>query len=178
VNRSDKSAEKFLDLFNTYSSPLYYYVLKLTENESNAQDIVQECFVRVWENIEKIDTSAPVLPLLITYIKNLLRDEYRKNRNYRHLLAAAGEEMKDAVSLPAAEETMALKEREKQLDFFLGLLSEKRRRIFSMVRLQGHSHKEVAASMNISIADVKKQVRLSLQHLRKMMTMILHMLFF
>ena len=178
MNRSERSEEKFLSIFSEYSSPLFYYVLKLTENENNAQDIVQECFIRVWENIEKIDTSSPVLPLLITYIKNLLRDEYRKNRNYQHLLAETGEAMKDAVSLPAAEDSMALKDREKQLDLFLSRLSEKRRLIFSMVRLQGYSHKEVAASMNISVADVKKQIRLSLQHLKKMISVVIYMLFF
>lgn len=47
-----------------------------------------------------------------------------------------------------------------------------------MVRLQGYSHKEVAASMNISVADVKKQIRLSLQHLKKMISVVIYMLFF
>ncbi|MBN9381451.1 MAG: sigma-70 family RNA polymerase sigma factor [Chitinophagaceae bacterium] len=169
--------EKFLEIFSAYSSPLFYYVLKLTENEDTAKDIVQECFIRVWENIEKIDTASPVLPLLITYIKNLLRDEYRKNKNYKHLLAQVGEEMKDTASRPAAEDLLALKDREKQLDISLKQLSEKRKHIFSMVRLQGLSHKEVAASMNVSVADVKKQMRLSLQHLRKVMNMLFFTMF-
>lgn len=169
--------EKFLEIFSAYSSPLFYYVLKLTENEDTAKDIVQECFIRVWENIEKIDTASPVLPLLITYIKNLLRDEYRKNKNYKHLLAQVGEEMKNISSRPTAEDSLVLKDREKQLDISLKQLSEKRKHIFSMVRLEGLSHKEVAASMNVSVADVKKQMRLSLQHLRKVMNMLICMMF-
>jgi RNA polymerase sigma-70 factor (family 1) len=169
--------EKFLKIFSEYSSPLFYYVLKLTENEQNAKDIVQECFIRVWENIEKIDTTSPVLPLLVTYIKNLLRDEYRKNRNYKHLLVEVGEGMKDAAARPAAEDALALKDREKQLDVSLKQLSEKRKDIFSMVRLQGLTHKEVARTMNLSVADVKKQMRLSLQHLRKVMNTLIYMIF-
>jgi len=169
--------EKFLAIFSEYSSSLFYYVLKLTENEDTAKDIVQECFIRVWENIEKIDTASPILPLLITYIKNLLRDEYRKNKNYKHLLVQVGEEMKDISSRPTAEDSLALKDREKQLNTSLQQLSEKRKHIFSMVRLQGLSHKEVAASMNVSVADVKKQMRLSLQHLKKVMNVLMFMIF-
>jgi len=169
--------EKFLAIFSEYSSSLFYYVLKLTENEDTAKDIVQECFIRVWENIEKIDTASPILPLLITYIKNLLRDEYRKNKKYKHLLVQVGEEMKDISSRPTAEDSLALKDREKQLNTSLQQLSEKRKHIFSMVRLQGLSHKEVAASMNVSVADVKKQMRLSLQHLKKVMNVLMFMIF-
>ena len=161
--------EKFLEIFSEYSSPLFYYVLRLTENEENAKDIVQECFIRVWDNIEKIDTQSNVLPLLVTYIKNLLRDEYRKNKNYQHLLVDVGQEMRDVSSRPTAEDSLALQERQRQLEFSLSQLSEKRKDIFRMVRLQGLSHKEVAASMNLSVADVKKQMRLSLQYLRKVM---------
>ena len=169
MTRSEKSEEKFLNIFTAYSNPLFYYVLKLTENEESAKDIVQECFVRVWENIEKIDTEDNVLPLLVTYIKNLMRDEFRKNKNYKHLLSEIGEQAKDALTPPDAEHSLALKDRQRQLEYSLSLLSEKRKNIFRMVRLEGLSYKEVSESLDISIPDIKKQMRLSLQFLRKVM---------
>lgn len=167
----EKLRDKFLTIFSQYSTPLFYYVLKLTENEENAKDIVQECFLRVWENIDTIDTESDILPLLITYIKNLMRDEFRKNKNYKHLLVDIREEMKDAVSLPAAEHSLALKERQRQLEYSLSQLSEKKQHIFRMIRMDGLSYKTVAESLDLSIPDIKKQMRLSLQFLRKVMNM-------
>ena len=169
MTRSETLDEKFLSIFSAYSNPLFYYVLKLTENEESAKDIVQECFVRVWENIEKIDTEEKVLPLLITYIKNLMRDEFRKNKNYKHLLAEIGERNKDVPALPDAEHSLALQDRQRQLDHSLSMLSEKGKNVFRMVRLEGLSYKEVAESLGLSIPDIKKQMRLSLQFLRKVM---------
>lgn len=171
VTRSEKLDEKFLRIFSAYSDPLFYYVLKLTENEESAKDIIQECFVRVWENIERIDTEEEILPLLITYIKNLLRDEFRKNKNYKHLLGVISESTKGALAPPDAEHSLALQDRQKQLDYSLSQLSEKRKSIFRMVRLEGLSYKEVAESLDLSIPDIKKQMRLSLQFLRKVMNM-------
>lgn len=169
--------DKFIKIFSEYSDPLFYYVLKLTGSEENAKDIVQECFTRVWENIEKIDMQAAILPLLVTYIKNLLRDEYRKNKNYKHLLSEIGEDLKDASLRPAAEDSLALKERQKRLDTSLSELPEKCKNIFRMVRLEGLSYKEVAETLHVSVADIKKQMRLSLHHLRKAMNIFVCMLF-
>jgi RNA polymerase sigma factor (sigma-70 family) len=169
ITNAEKLRDEFLAIFSEYSTPLFYYVLKLTENEDTAKDVVQECFVRVWENIEKIDKSAPVLPLLITYIKNLMRDEFRKNKNYRHLLAEISESAKGAMAPPDAEFSLALRDRQQQLDHSLNLLSEKRKNIFRLIKIEGLSYKEVAETLDLSIPDIKKQMRLSLQFLRKVM---------
>ena len=161
--------DKFLAIFSQYSQPLFYYVLKLTENEENAKDIIQECFLRVWENIDTIDVDSDLLPLLITYIKNLMRDAFRKNNNYKHLLLEMRQEMTGAIALPIAEHMLELKDRQQQLEYSLSLLSEKRRNIFRMVRIDGLSYKKVAESLDLSIPDIKKQMRLSIQFLRKVM---------
>lgn len=177
VKRPETTEEQFLEIFYKYSDPLFQYVLRLTGNEETAKDIVQECFTRVWENIEKIDWRPDLLPLLVTYIKNLLRDEYRKKKHYKNLLGEMGHALKDASARPVAEESLALQERQKKLADSLGELSEKRRQIFSLVKLQGLSYKEVSENLDVSIADIKKQIRLSLQHLRKVMNTLLYSFF-
>lgn len=176
MKRPETKEDKFLGIFYKYSDPLFRYVCKLTGNEETAKDIVQECFTRVWENIEQIDTTPDILPLLITYIKNLLRDEYRKNKNYKHLLGEIGQDMKDVSTKPAAEDVLSLKERQKKLELSLNQMSEKRRNIFSMVKLEGMSYKEVSENLDVSIPDIKKQMRLSLQELRKIMNSLIYMI--
>ncbi len=171
MNNTDKLHKVFHHIFARYSDGLYYYVLKLTGNEDTARDIVQECFLRLWENIETVDTHADLLPLLITYIKNLLTDDFRKTERRRQFLSRLENELSDSVTPPEAEQQLILRDRQRQLSQSLALMPGKRQQVFKLVRQEGLSYKETAIQLNISVADVKKQMRLSMQVLRKIMSL-------
>lgn len=173
VNNPIKSNEKFHQVFSQYGDGLYYYVLKLTGNEEKAKDIVQECFLRLWENIDTIDTDSNLLPLLVTYTKNLLIDDFRKEQKRKQFLHSFQQQMRDEATQPEAERQLALKERQAQLSATLSGLSDKRQLIFHLIKQEGMSYKEVAQQLSLSMADVKKQMRLSLQVLRKVMHLLL-----
>jgi RNA polymerase sigma-70 factor (ECF subfamily) len=173
VNSPINLNEKFYEVFSQYGDSLYYYVLKLTANEEKSKDIVQECFLRLWENIESIDTSTNLLPLLITYIKNLLIDDFRKEQKRKLFLTSLQQQQPGDFMPPEAEQQLALKDRQAQLSATLSGLSDKRQLIYRMVKQEGLTYKEVSRELSISIADVKKQMRLNLQALRKVMQMLL-----
>lgn len=173
MNSPSNLNEKFYEVFSQYGDSLYYYVLKLTANEEKSKDIVQECFLRLWENIESIDTSTNLLPLLITYIKNLLIDDFRKEQKRKLFLTSLQQQQPGDFIQPEAEQQLALKDRQAQLSATLSDLSDKRQLIYRMVKQEGLTYKEVSRLLSISIADVKKQMRLNLQVLRKVMQMLL-----
>lgn len=173
VNSPINLNEKFYEVFSQYGDGLYYYVLKLTANEEKSKDIVQECFLRLWENMESIDTSTNLLPLLVTYIKNLLIDDFRKEQKRKLFLTSLQQQQPGEIVQPEAEQQLALKDRQAQLTATLSGLSDKRQLIYRMVKQEGLTYKEVSRELSISIADVKKQMRLSLQALRKVMQMLL-----
>lgn len=173
VNSPINLNEKFYEVFSQYGDGLYYYVLKLTANEEKSKDIVQECFLRLWENMESIDTSTNLLPLLVTYIKNLLIDDFRKEQKRKLFLTSLQQQQPGEMVQPEAEQQLALKDRQAQLTATLSGLSDKRQLIYRMVKQEGLTYKEVSRELSISIADVKKQMRLSLQALRKVMQMLL-----
>ena len=173
VNSPISLNEKFYEVFSQYGDGLYYYVLKLTANEEKSKDIVQECFLRLWENMESIDTSTNLLPLLVTYIKNLLIDDFRKEQKRKLFLTSLQQQQPGEMVQPEAEQLLALKDRQAQLSATLSGLSDKRQLIYRMVKQEGLTYKEVSRELSISIADVKKQMRLNLQVLRKVMQMLL-----
>jgi RNA polymerase sigma-70 factor (ECF subfamily) len=173
VNSPINLNEKFHEVFSQYGDSLYYYVLKLTANEEKSKDIVQECFLRLWENIASIDTSTNLLPLLITYIKNLLIDDFRKEQKRKLFLTSLQQQQPGDLMQPEAEQQLALKDRQAQLSATLSGLSDKRQLIYRMVKQEGLTYKEVSRELSISIADVKKQMRLNLQVLRKVMQLLL-----
>lgn len=173
MNNPEKLHENFHQAFAQYGDGLYYYVLKLTGSDEKAQDIVQECFLRLWENMATIDTRSNLLPLLITYTKNLLIDDFRKERKRKLFLDALQKQLPGEAAEPEAERQIALKERQAQLSATLAGLPDKRQLIFRLIKQEGMSYKAVARHLSLTMADVKKQMRLNLQVLRKVM----HLLF-
>lgn len=168
-----KLNEQFHEIFSQYGDGLFYYVLKLTGNEEKAKDIVQECFIRLWENLETIDTDKNLLPLLITYTRNLLVDDFRKEQSHKLFLTSLQQNMQDETDPPDAEQQLALKDRQRQLAMAVSGFPGKRQLIFRLIKQEGLSYKEVAQQLSLSMADVKKQMRLNLQALRKVIHLFL-----
>ena len=173
MNNADQLHEVFHHIFTRYGDGLYYYVLKLTGNEATAKDIVQECFIRVWENIHSLDTEEDLLPLLITYIKNLLIDDYRKSQRSKQLIRNLEQQTADAVVLPEGERLLHLRDRQRQLITTLSAMPATRQEVFRLIRNEGLSYRETADRLNLSVANVKKQMRLSMALLRKVMNLFL-----
>lgn len=158
--------EIFHQAFSRYGDGLYYYVLKLTRDEEKAKDTVQECFLRLWENIETIDTRADLRPLLVTYIRNLLTDDFRKSQKRQQAFELLQKNNTEEAIAPEVEGRLQVRDRQRQLEQSLSGLSEKKQSILRLVR-QGLSYNEVAQQLSLSLPDVKKQMRMSLQVLRK-----------
>ena len=158
------AADVFEEIFRDTKDRLYHFVFKLTRNNSDTQDILQESYSRLWEKLDSIDVSKDVLPLLLTYARNCFIDHLRKRERDQQFLNNLPEE---AVEVAAAELSLDLKDKEKLLRVSLEQLPAKRRQIFGLVKEQGLSHKEVAEQLGIATGTVEKQVGLSLQFLRK-----------
>ncbi len=160
------AADVFEEIFRDTKDRLYHFVFKLTRNNSDTQDILQESYSRLWERMETIDVSVDVLPLLLTYARNCFIDHLRKReRDQRFLDKLATDEL--ATEVAAAYLSLDLKDKEKLLRVSLEQLPAKRRQIFGLVKEQGLSHKEVAEQLGITTGTVEKQVGLSLRFLRK-----------
>lgn len=163
--RQDALYTHFETLFHATKDRLHHFALKLTGHPAAAQDLIQDAYTRLWEKLPTLDTDTDVLPLLLTYARNTFIDQLRKRKqDARFLEHITG--MPDAAPA-AAEASLEMKDTLHQLHRSLEQLPARRREIFSLVKEQGFSHKEVAAHLGIAPGTVEKQVVLSLQFLRK-----------
>jgi RNA polymerase sigma-70 factor (family 1) len=172
MKRADQQNEEFHQAFTRYGDGLYYYVLKLTGDPEKAKDIVQECFLRLWENIQTIDMQKDLLPLLVTYIRHLLIDEFRKTQRHQQAIVDLQQDTINTGTVPEIEQRLDLQDTERRLADTLSTLPEKRQAVFHLVRQEGLSYREVAEELKLSLPDVKKQMRLGLQVLRKIMQLM------
>jgi RNA polymerase sigma-70 factor (family 1) len=156
-------SQKFNRIFAATKDRLYQFVWKLTQNETDTKDIIQNCYLQLWQKIDAVDESREVLPLLFTYARNLVIDHLRKKARQKVLLG----QLKDEAASNTVEQQLNYKETVQQLQTAVDQLPSKRKEIFMLVKEEGLSHKMAASQLGISPATVEKQVGLSLKFLRK-----------
>jgi len=72
--------EDFKKLIDRYTSPLFNFAARLT-NKDEAEDIVQEVFIKAWKNINRFDENkASFKTWIFTIAKNTITDFLRKNK--------------------------------------------------------------------------------------------------
>lgn len=99
-----KGDEKSLEfLIKKYLKPVYGFVYGFTGNGKDSQDITQESFLRVWQNIKKFDTNKKFKTWIFAIAKNAAIDFLRKKRPmlFSELETEDGENIMNAIPDPA-----------------------------------------------------------------------------
>ena len=77
-----KGDEKSLEiLIARYLKPIYSFVYKNVGNPSEAEDITQEVFIKIWKNIKKFDQNKNFKPWIFQIAKNTSIDFLRKKKS-------------------------------------------------------------------------------------------------
>lgn len=76
VLAGDKQA--YVQIINTYKNPLYATILRMTKNPQTAQDLLQEAFIKVYEQLDKYDQKGTFKNWLYRVAINHCLDQFRK----------------------------------------------------------------------------------------------------
>ncbi|WBL36865.1 sigma-70 family RNA polymerase sigma factor [Tepidiforma flava] len=148
-------------LYDRYSRPCYAFAIRMLGSEGDAEEVVQETFLRAWRNAGAYDPArASVSSWLLAITRNLCIDELRRRR--RNLPAAP---LDDAVPLPASERTEAAAElaldRERVRTALASLPGEQRSAI-ELVYYHGLTSTEVGRILGVPSPTVRSRLRLGL----------------
>lgn len=155
-NLKDGDEHAFTALYNRYSPLLYLNILKLVKGEETALDILQELFIKIWNNRTAIDPEKDFRAYLFSITYNQVRDFFRKAARDRRLedqLVALTTECYEHI-----EQLLQQKETAAILDKAIDALPVQQRRIFILCRVEGRSYEEVAAMLELSIATIGNQL--------------------
>lgn len=162
MQQGDPSALEYF--FQEYMELLYYRALGYVKEPLVAEDIVQEVFIRFWDNRQKVDISVSVAGYLtrsvVNSAKNYLEHISVRQRYEKEFLS----ENPDKAEEPSeAEDLEQLRER---LKIFVDSLPEKCREIFLLACIEGLKYREVAERLGVSVNTVKTQVKSAYAKLR------------
>jgi len=162
----------FQQLFEVNHDKVFRFAYKLTEDAVRAQEITQQCFIRLWENIHKIEAGQDVFPLLFVFTKHIVVDETRKLYREKQTLAQMSSQQPAHPADNREEMLLMRKEFWQHIQKVIDKMPEQRRNIYLLSRDKGHSHKEIADQLSLSPSTVRNHLALALQFIRR--EMLLH----
>jgi len=151
-------------LFEGYSSKLYGFALKYFKNESDSEELVQEVFIKVWENRQTLKSELSFKSYLFTIALNQIRKHFnQKVTSLRYLESLQNDaEFTEYQSINDDNYDSALL----QINLIIEQMPPRRREIFAKSKMEGKSSKEIAAELNISAGTVDNQVSEALRFIR------------
>ena len=162
IQKDDKVA--FYHLYERYGKRLYGFVLRFLKQEEDAEEIVQEVFIKIWESRNKINTYSSFESFIFTIAYNetmsLLRKRITENKYLEHLKSI------QFKYTPEIIEEIHYKELNEKVQSLLNELTPRQKEIFLLSREEGLSHNEIAKNLNISVLTVKKHIANTLSFLK------------
>ncbi len=155
----------FYHIYERYCKRLYGFVLRYVKHEVDANEIVQEVFVKIWESRGKIDLYSSFDSYIFTITYNhtisLLRKRLSEKKYLEYLKSI---QVENSANLMDEVQYNELKEQVTQL---LNSLTPRQKEIYTLSREEGLSHAEIAKKLNISVNTVKKHMTNTLSFLKK-----------
>lgn len=161
-------------LVRRYLKPVYNFSYRLCGSASDAEDIAQEVFVKVWKNLKKYRTGESVRAWIFTIARNTTIDWLRKRKNlaFSDFENAEGENpllatLADAE--PLQDELYALAEDREVLERALGQLSVPHREVLILHYVEGLTFDEIGTMQHNPLHTVKSRHHRALIRLREIM---------
>ena len=159
---------EFEVIFKSYYAPVKSFLRKLVKSEADAEDIAQDVFSQLWVKPEVWQGNAQIDRYIYRMAKyqalNFLRDMARNCDN--GLVDADISQLEKISDSLSAVDPIIHEEANLLLRMALDKMPSKRREIFSMSRLEGMSHKEIASKSGLSIRTVESHIYAALASLK------------
>jgi len=165
LKRGDKKA--FEKLFHRYVERIYYFSLKYLGDQHEAEETTQEVFVKLWANKGQLKENLSFKSYMFMVCRNAIIDVYRKRKKHLEACKEMASRI-EALSL-TPDDVYEYNNLVRVLDEFVAALPERRRQIYQLSRERGHSHKDIALKLGISVKTVEAQIRLAVKQLRRIL---------
>lgn len=154
--------EAFNDIIHLHYRKLYFIAFRILKNSQEAEDVVQDVFMKMWMMKEKLDNYKDVGALAVTVTKNCSIDMVRK---WKHIDSSGDEpEIYSRLLSLSPHDLFVNSENAGILNEIIDNLPDNFRRIIRMRDIEGLSYEEIEGKTSISI----NNLRVILSRARKM----------
>ena len=152
------------ELYDRHSRLLFGLILRIVRDRGEAEDLLQEAFVRVWTRAETYDAQmGGPLPWIVRVARNCAIDRLRARRVRAAVDAptidGAVVEAVPATDIQTPEAAVLDAERRRTLSDALAGLPAEQRRLIEAAFFEGYTHSELAQLFGLPLGTVKTRIR-------------------
>jgi RNA polymerase sigma factor (sigma-70 family) len=159
----DGDEKAFAELMNRYRDSIYYMLLKMVNNPSDADDLTIEAFGKAFKNIHLYTPNYAFSTWLFRIATNNCIDFIRKKKSAPTAIEQQQDEQDDPAAhlqsdMPGPEEEMMQQQKIRHLSHVVSQLKPKYRRLIELRYYKEYSYEEIANELNLPLGTVKAQI--------------------
>ena len=160
-----KSRQGFDYLYGQYSGALYGIVRRVITDEETARDVLQEVFVKIWNNIDKFDaTKGRLYTWMLNLARNTAIDKLRSRGEIMQGKIQTGEDIvyKQEQGLKTEQQTDTI-----GLKAIVAEMQPEHKTIVELAYFKGYTLDEISKALDIPLGTVKTRMRKAISLLRQ-----------
>ena len=161
LRNGNKDAFKLL--FEKYSVRLYQFSLKYLREKEDAEDLLNEVFLKIWENRQSIKTNTSFQSYLFTIAYNNIRQNFlKKSREEKYIRIFAEENL---VNPSTGEDQVDYIQTVQKINKVIDSLPARRKEIFNQSYKEELRNHEIADKLGLSEQFVKNQLSIARKYI-------------
>ncbi len=161
---TQRNKEAMAILYDQYAPALYGVAMKIVQSEAIAEDVLQDVFVKVWQNSHQYDSKKGSL---FTWLLNITRNKSIDVTRSTYFRRQA--KILDLNSFVSSHNSANYELNVNQIGLkgIVNNLEEKYKIIIDLVYFKGYTQQEIVDFLDIPIGTVKSRIRIALRQMRK-----------
>ena len=165
-------AEGFRVLVEHYSRPVFRLAFRITGNEADAEDVVQDAFLRAYRGLPKFDERAQFGTWLYRITSNAAVDMIRKRKRHEEAREPVDPDGPHPAEMlpannPAPDRLVLSGEVHRKVEAALTRLSPKEKAAFVLRHFEGMSIEEIGRTLDMGASAAKNNIFRAVQKLRR-----------
>ena len=161
MNHNVCSENIFNKIYAEWGKTIYNFIFFKCGDDAQANDLVQEAFIKLWQNCEKV-AQEKAKSFLYTVANNMFLNEVA----HKKVVLKHAQLQPQRINEQSPEYLLEEKQYSKKLQDAIANLSEAQRTAFLLNRIEGKKYTEIAEILEISVKAVEKRMTYALSFLR------------
>ena len=163
-----RDVRAFEQLYDRHSRIVYGLVVRILQQGSRAEEVVQDVFLQLWRNASHYQaTRGPFVPWLLTLARNRALDTLRLKSERQRRREDQTEELPQIAQVPQYEQALDEKRRAEVVRSLMSSLSAPQKKAIELAYFEGLSHSEIAEALHEPLGTVKSWIRNGLIRLKE-----------
>lgn len=152
-------------LYDMYSASLYGVILRIVTEETAAEDVLQETFVKIWHSFASYSTEkGRLFTWMVNIARNLAIDKVR-SKDFRN--QSKNQDIENNVTFIDEQRNTVYKPELMGIKDLVETLKPEQKSILELVYFKGYTHVEAADELGLPLGTIKTRLRMGIQQLRR-----------